>query len=59
MHRSDPQFRNDYRTRLWEMIQRKAGGEKIKVVPLHLKEPTREDELVRVLEESLRRVRAK
>ncbi len=41
------------------MIQRKAGGEKIKVVPLHLKEPTREDELVRVLEESLRRVRAK
>lgn len=51
-------FRNEYRARLWEMIKRKAAGEKIKVVPFPPKEPTREDELVRVLEESIKRVRA-
>jgi hypothetical protein len=41
------------------MIERKATGEKIKVVPFRPKEPIREDELVSVLEESLKRVRVR
>ena len=38
------------------MIERKAAGGKIKIVLFWPKKPTREDELVRVLEESIKRL---
>jgi hypothetical protein len=40
----------------WEVIERKATGEKIKVVQFQPKESICEDELVRVVEESLKRI---
>jgi hypothetical protein len=36
------------------MIERKAAGHKIKVFPFRQKEPTREEDLVQMLEQSLR-----
>jgi DNA end-binding protein Ku len=48
-------FKNEHEKKLQEMIEKKAGGEKIEVlVPRRLK-PTESDQLLQVLEASLKK----
>jgi hypothetical protein len=53
----DP-FRSD-QIRLYEVIERKATGETIKVVQFRPQRIEYEDELVRVVEESLKRIQVR
>jgi DNA end-binding protein Ku len=50
------QFANEHQKRVWELIERKARGEKVKILRPRKLKPTRPDELLKALEASLRKV---
>ena len=53
------QFQDEHQAKLRAMIEQKAAGRQVRIVPFRPKRPTAEQDLVKVLEESLRRVRAR
>ena len=53
------QFQDEHQAKLRAMIEQKAAGRQVRIVPFRPKKPTSEQDLVKVLEESLRGVRSR
>ncbi len=53
------QFRNEYQAKLREVIEQKAAGRKIKIVPFRPRPTTSGDALVQALEASLKQARSR